>query len=176
MRANAPGGRFTSDFERNSILEGVNSDLRNSVGTKAEWWFFDLATTNIDPIYDVGDGFSTIGGGRKWDGPYPMPVVRSVITVGSANASELGFYVPDKLHITLNIEDLKNIYPTLESQIQLLGQQDKDRIVWQSKIYRPTTTQQRGIISELYTLLAIDLIEVMPEEMVNDPQFLQYAS
>jgi hypothetical protein len=176
MRANAPGGRFDSDFETNSILDGVNSDLRNPVGTKAEWWFYDVSTTNIDPIYDVGDGYGVSGGGRRWDGPYQMPVIRAVITEGQAKSSQLGFYKADELHLTLNIEDLRALYPSLESSIQYLGTQDKDRVIWKGEVYRPYLTQQRGIISERYTLLAIDLIQVMPEEMVNDPQFLQYAN
>ena len=176
MRAYGPGGRFDSDFETNSILSGMDADLKNPVGTQAQWYFFDLASTSIDPIYDTGDGVAVSGGGRRWTGPYNIPVVRAVIAQGKAKTSEFGFYKADELHITLNIEDLKSIYPTLESQIQNIGQQDKDRVVWKGQVYRPYLTQQRGIISERYTLLAIDLIQVMPEEMVNDPQFLSFAN
>jgi hypothetical protein len=176
MRGYTQEGRFDSNFESLTIRDGINTELRNPVGTTAQWWFFDSADTAIDPIYDVGDGVTTSGGGRKWYGPYKIPVVRAVIAAGSAKTSEAGFYKSDELHLTLNIDDLNNIDPTLESQIQSLGQQDKSRVVWKGEVYRPYLVQQRGIISEQYTLLAIDCIQVMPEEMVNDPQFASYAN
>ncbi len=176
MRPYGPGGRFDSDFETNSILSGVDADLKNPVGTKAQWYFFDMATTNIDPIYDTGDGIVVAGGGRRWIGPYPIPVVRAVIVQGKAKTSEFGFYKSDELHLTLNIEDLRALHPDLTSRIESIGTHDKDRVVWKGQVYRPYLTQQRGIISERYTLLAIDLLQVMPEEMVNDPQFLSFAN
>jgi len=176
MRGYTQSGRFRADFETNAIKDGIDTELRNPVGTTAEWWFFDLADTNIDPIYDVGDGVSVSGGGRKWYGPYNLPIVRAVIAQGSAKTSQAGFYKADELHLTINIDDLNNIDPNLESQIYNIGQQDKSRVVWKGQVYRPYLTQQRGIVAENYTLLAIDCIQVMPEELVNDPQFLQYAN
>lgn len=176
MRGYTQGGRFNSDFETNTIKDGIDTELRNPVGTTAQWWFFDLIHTNIDPIYDVGDGISVSGGGRKWYGPYNLPIVRAVIAQGSAKTSQAGFYKSDELHLTVNIDDLKAIDPTLETRIYEIGQQDKSRVVWKGQVYRPYLTQQRGIVAENYTLLAIDCIQVMPEELVNDPQFLQYAN
>ena len=176
MRGYTQGGRFDSDFETNDILAGVNSELRNPVGTHAQWWFFDAVNTTVDPVYDVGDNYSVSGGGRKWTGPFAIPVVRAVIAQGSAKTSQAGFYKADELHLTLNIDDLNAIDPGFESAIQNIGSQDKSRVVWKGQVYRPYLTQQRGIVTERYTLLAIDCIQVMPEEMVNDPQFAQYAN
>jgi hypothetical protein len=176
MRGYTQGGRFDSDFETNDILSGVNSEIKNPVGTKAQWWFFDSANTNIDPIYDVGDGITVSAGGRRWTGPYSISVVRAVIAQGNAKTSQSGFYKADELHLTLNIQDLTTIAPGFEDAIQSIGQQDKNRVVWKGQVYRPYLTQQRGIVAERYTLLAIDCIQVMPEEMQNDPQFLQYAN
>jgi len=176
MRGYTQSGRFDSDFETATIKDGIDTELRNPVGTTAEWWFFDLTDTAIDPIYDVGDSVSTANGGRVWYGPYTIPIVRAVIAQGSAKTSQAGFYKADELHLTINIDDLNNIDPTLESQIYDIGQQDKSRVVWKGQVYRPYLTQQRGIVAEQYTLLAIDCIQVMPEELQNDSQFLQYAN
>ena len=52
----------------------------------------------------------------------------------------------------------------------------RHRAVWKGEVWRPFQAQQVGVVAEGFTLLAIDLIQVMPEEMVNDPQFLTYAS
>jgi hypothetical protein len=176
MRGYSQTGRFSSDFETKGIKDGIDTELRNPVGTTAQWWFFDLTDTNVDPIYDVGDGITVSGGGRKWYGPYNLPIVRAVIAQGSAKTSPSGFYKADELHLTVNIDDLTAISPALQSQIYNIGQQDKSRVVWKGQVYRPYLTQQRGIVAENYTLLAIDCIQVMPEELVNDPQFLQYAN
>jgi len=172
MRAWTPGGRFTSDFEHNQISSGIDADLKAPVGSVAEWWTFDLASSTIDPIYDTGDDYAVTGAGKIWKGPFKIPVVRAVIQQGSTKTSQQGFYNSDMLHLTLNANDITVIDP-----IVMLNpdNQDRNRIVWQGQVYRPYSTQQRGIISEKYSLLVLDCIQVMPEEMVNDPQFLGYS-
>lgn len=176
MRGYTQSGRFDLNFETVAIKDGIDTELRNPVGTVAQWWFFDLADTKIDPIYDVGDSVISHNGGRTYFGPYTIPVVRAVISQGASKTSSVGFYKADELHLTLNIDDLNAIDPTLESQIYSIGQQDKSRVVWKGQVYRPYLTQQRGIVAENYTLLAINCIQVMPEELQNDPQFQQYAN
>jgi hypothetical protein len=54
--------------------------------------------------------------------------------------------------------------------------QNRGRIVWKNQVYRPYGVQERGIVAERFTLLVVECIQVMPEEMVNDPQFAQYAN
>lgn len=168
MRAYTPGGRFDTDFETNYILEGMNSDLQRPVGTTAQWYVYDPANTVIDDVYDVGD----IQGGRMWRGPYEIPVIRAVITQGRVDQNQRGYYSPDTLHLTLHAEDIEKVQPGVVANPDL---QNRGRIVWKNQVYRPIKVQERGILSERYTLLLVDLVQVMPEEMVNDPQFQQYA-
>ena len=40
-RACSPGGRFNTDFETQAISNAITMDLRNPVGTLAQWWLFD---------------------------------------------------------------------------------------------------------------------------------------
>lgn len=168
MRAYTPGGRFDSDFETNDLLVGVDTDLKNPVGTFADWWIWDPVTSQSDPIYDVG----STAVGRRWTGPYRLPVVRAVISQGQVRNSEVGYYNADTLHLTLNIEDVSRIAPNV---ITNPDYQNRGRIVWHSQVYRPVLVQQRGIISERFTLVVVDCIQVSPEEMVNDTQFQNYA-
>lgn len=169
MRAYTPGGRFDSDFETNEILVGVDTDLKNPVGTFAEWWVWDPIASQVDPIYDVG----SLAVGRRWTGPKRLPVVRAVITQGQVPNSELGYYNADTLHLTLNAEDVERIAPGV---ITNPDYQNRGRIVWKGQVYRPVVVQQRGIISERFTLIVVDCIQVSPEEMVNDTQFSAYAN
>lgn len=173
MRAYTPGGRFDADFETDDILVGIDTDLKNPVGTSADWYVWDPIATTVDPIYDVGEDVSGAIGGKRWTGPYTVPVVRAVINQGEAPTSAIGYYNADTLHLTFNIEDVQKVSPNVIGNPDF---QNRGRIVWKNQVYRPYGVQQRGIISERYTLLVVDCLQVMPEEMVNDPQFQSYAS
>jgi hypothetical protein len=173
MRAYTPGGRFDADFETDDLLVGVDTDLKNPVGTYALWYIYDPVNTVLDPIYDVGQDISGAVGGKRWTGPFTIPVVRAIWSQGDVKTSAVGYYNSDTLHLTLNAEDIEKISPGFFKipEIQLRG-----RIVWKNQVYRPFGVQQRGIIAERYTLVTVECIQVMPEEMVNDPQFWSYSS
>lgn len=172
-RACSPGGRFTSDFEHKSIFDGIDADLKNPVGTSALWYIYDEANTHVDPIYDVGDNIPEYGlTGRVWHGPYTLPIIKAVISQGSSKISQAGFYNADTLHLTINSRDIEAIAPGVMTNPD---DQNRSRVVWKNQVYRPFNVQQRGIISEGYTLLVVECQQVMPEEMVNDPQFLDFS-
>lgn len=172
-RACSPGGRFNTDFETQAINSAITMDLRNPVGTTATWYTFNSSLTSVDPIYDVGDSLPTYTGGKIWDGPYSLPIVRAIIKQGQAKTSQLGFYNSDMLHLTVNSVDIEKLVPNIMTNPDDLG---RHRTVWKGEVWRPYQAQQLGVVAEKFTLLAIDCIQVMPEEMVNDPQFLQYAN
>jgi hypothetical protein len=173
MRAYTPGGRFDADFETDEILFGIDTDLKNPVGTFAYWYIYDPVNTVLDNIYDVGRDSSNALGGKVWTGPYEVPVVRAVISQGNVNTSAVGYYNSDTLHLTFNIEDLQKISPNVIANPDF---QNRGRLVWKNQVYRPYSVQQRGIIADRFTLIVADCLQVMPEEMVNDPQFLAYAT
>lgn len=175
MRAYTPGGRFDSDFESDSISEGITGDLTNPAGTLAQWWKYDAVNSLKDPIYDV----EPIGVGRIWLGPLTLKIVRSSITEGTSTLNERGFYNADTLHLTVNIDDFYDVNPELFSDRGLIKSTidlaNKYRIVWKGQVYRPIKTQPAGMVAERHTLIVIDLTQVAPDELVNDTQFLSYA-
>lgn len=175
MRAYTPGGRFTTDFELNAIADGITADSTNPVGTIAEWWTYNSASSVKDPIYDV----EPVGSGRVWTGPAALKVIKAIINQGSSAVNERGFYNTDSLRLVLNIDDLRAASPTLfnsrgniKSTVDL---SNKNRVVWKNQVYRPIKTQQQGQIAERHTIISVDLIQLMPDELVNDAQFLAYA-
>lgn len=172
MRAHAPGGRFDADFETDKVLDGIDKDLKRPVGTTAKWFIWDPDTTVVDPIYDVGQDLSIATGGRRWRGPYDLPVVRAVIKQGGIKNSQRGYYGADSLHLTLNAADIDRIAPGVLGNPDL---QARGRILWKEQVYRPYFIQQAGIIAERYTLVIVECMQVMADEMVNDPQFLALA-
>jgi hypothetical protein len=172
MKAYNPGGRFDADFEQKDIFVGIDSDLKSPVGTHALWYIYDPTDTVLDPIYDTGY-VPSVHGGREWRGPFQIAVVRAVIKQGTSKVSEAGFYNADQLHLTLNANDINAIAPGVMDNPDY---QDRSRIIWKGEVWRPFDAQQVGIIGENFTLLSVDCQQVMPDEMVNDPQFQQYAS
>lgn len=186
MRAYIPGGRFDTEFEGNEILNAVSSDLTNPVGTIIQWYVFEpplvnsttgafitsTTVTDVDSVYDVGSYKADGTGGRKWRDPVNVPVIRAVLKQGQAQMNERGFYAPDVLHLTLDKENLLRLIPNV---LDFPDPLDRDRIVWKGQVYRPYLSQPQGIIVDRYLLLSFDCLQVMPEEMINDPQFLAYA-
>jgi hypothetical protein len=77
------------------------------------------------------------------------------------------------LHLTFNIEDVQKFAPNI---IFRPDTNNRDRVVWRGQVYRPYAIQERGIVADRFTILSVECIQLMPEEMVNDPQFSQYAS
>jgi len=169
MRGVNPGGRFDINFETDAILDGIESDMTKVTGTTVQWWVFDREATQIDPIYDVG----SIDGGRMWKGPFTLPVIKALVVQGAVNEDPRGFYNAESVHFLLDAEDTEKIYPDVFNNPEL---QDRSRLVWKNVVYRPHKVQPRAIIADRYTLLFVECLQVMPEEMVNDSQFAQYAS
>lgn len=172
-RACSPGGRFTTDFEAQAISNAINMDLQKPVGTTAQWWIFNSILTAVDPIYDVGNNLPLFTGGKKWNGPYSLPVVRAVIKQGQTKTSQQGFYNSDLLHLTINAADIEKLVPGAMLNPDSI---DRDRVVWKGQVWRPFQSQQTGVVAEGFVLLSIDLIQVMPEELQYDMDFLNYSS
>lgn len=175
MRAYTPGGRFDSDFELDSMGDGITTDLTNPAGTTAEWWKFDQVNSTKDPIYDV----EPLGIGRLWRGPFVIQIVRASISQGSTPLTDRGFYNADTLHLTLNVDDLRAVSPELFNDRGLVKATvditNRYRLVWKDQVYRPVKTQQSGQVANRHTIVTLDLIQLMPDELVNDAQFLEYA-
>lgn len=168
MRHYNPGGRFDADFEQDSLLEGVTADLQNPAGTKVEWWVYDPVATQVHPVYDVSSDL----GGRRWRGPYELPVIKAVIDQGEVPQNDRGFYNGDLLHLTINGEIIEKLVPGMLRNPDL---QARGRIVWMDEVFRPFSVQQAGIIKNRFSLVLVDCIQVMSDELINDPQFQKYA-
>jgi hypothetical protein len=169
-RPYTPSGRFDTDFETNEIHDAITKDLTNPVGTTVMWYVWDSAATHVDPIYDVG---ASDGVGRQWKTPVDVPTIRAVVKQSQTNLIEEGFYNADRLHLTIDKEILSSLIPGVLNDPDPLN---RDRIVWKNQVYRPLQNQLLGIISERFAIISFECQQIMPEELVNDPQFQAYAN
>jgi hypothetical protein len=168
-RPYTPGGRFSSEWETNEIHDAITKDLVNPVGSHVAWHVFDAAASVVDAIYDVG---ASSGTGRMWKTAVTVPTIRAVLRQGTTNLVQQGFYNADNLHLTIDKEVLASLIPGILDDPDPLN---RDRIVWKGQVYRPLMNQLRGIVLERFAILTFECQQVMPEEMVNDSQFQNYA-
>lgn len=182
MRGQRVEGRFSIDSERESIISGTNSELVFTVGQYIEWWFYDEKKTQLDDVYDVGSA----SGGRWYDGPHKIPVIHAALFQGVTIQNERGFYNADVLRVTLNMDILEennqvsgSVFPAIVGLAKLPDNPDhflRDRVVFRNEVFTIDQVMQKGIIKGKYTIITIDCIQVMPEEMDNDPQFQTFSS
>lgn len=172
MKASTPGGRFHTNFEVDSILKGIGEDLRRPVGMEVDWWRFDAENTEIDPIYDTGSsGAGSVG--RRWQDPFKFPVIVAQVFQGQTMQNDRGFYNTDVLRLTVSMEDVQKFIPTL---VPHPDDHMRDRVVYRGSVFRPSRMYLRGQVLTQYTILTIDLIQVVAEEMVNDDQFASFSA
>jgi hypothetical protein len=177
MRGTKVQGRFKIDFENKSMEEGIVDELRDPVGTEVDWWVWDPAAlaadynTWVDPIYSTSN--ETPGQGRRWNSPIKLPVIMGQQLRGTNVLNERGWYVTDTLRLVISVADVNRILPSLLTDP---NQQIKDRVVFQDEVFVPTRVLPRGRYSNFYSVVTIDCNQVNPEELVNDPQFQNYAN
>lgn len=177
MRGHNVQGRFSLDYETASIYEGIAEDLGGTVGTEVDWWRWqdyylnDNVATILDSTYDVSS--SITGEGRRWMLPFKLPVVMAQFVRGTNVMNQRGFYVTDTLRLIINAGDAKNLLPDLltNSNIHI-----KDRVTYKGEVFVPTRVLPRGSFNNNYAVITVDCNQLNPEELVNDPQFLKYAT
>ena len=177
MRGTKVQGRFKIDFENKSMEEGMVDDLRDPVGSEVDWWVWDAAAlaanynTWVDPIYDVSN--QTPGQGRRWKDPIKLPVIMAQLLRSTNIMNERGYYVVDTLRLVVSVADVNRLLPALLTDP---NQQIKDRVVFQDEVFVPTRVLPRGRYANFYSVVTIDLNQLNPEELVNDPQFQSHTS
>jgi len=176
MRGKRLQGRFSIDYEQKRMYESIKEDLQLPVGVDVDWfrWSDDYRDSNIttvvDDIYDVSS--NTPGEGRRWMLPFNMPCVSAQLVRGSNEMNERGFYIVDSLRITLNVGDVERLLPDI---LVNPDKHIKDRILYRGNVFTPTRVLPRGAFSYNWAVVSIDCNEVNADELVNDPQFMQYA-
>jgi hypothetical protein len=184
MRGEIREGRFDINYERGSIISGTSTEMVHTIGTEVQWWIFDPVATHVDPIYDVGSSDPATGG-RRWKGPLIVPTINAFISQGATVQNDRGFYNTDTLHLTINVDVVEDQLSLLGSSLATIPQLStveinpdeflRDRVVFRDEVFTPVRVFPKGIIKDHYTVLSIELNQVNPDELVNDPQFQNYA-
>jgi hypothetical protein len=169
------------DYEAKSMYEGIAEDLGGTVGQEVDWfqWSATYLADNfnlvVDDIYDVSNaGFTDgVGNGRRWALPFKLPVVMAQLIRSTNIMNERGYYVTDTLRLVLNVGDVQRLVPGMLSDP---SSHIKDRIIYRGEVFTPTRVLPRGAFGYRFAVVTIDCNQVNPEELVNDPQFTNFAS
>lgn len=162
---------FDVRYEYQSIEAGMKTFMEDeNVGQTVLWWIFDAADTEEDNVYDVGTDFAP--GGRRWYPPIPVICLNAIRTEGAKQFTD-GLYTSDIIHLILSANSAQKA--AMPDLIKNWPSHLRDRLLWQGTVYTPTRIELRGVLEESYTVIGIDLIQVNPEELVNDPDFARYA-
>jgi hypothetical protein len=177
MRGAKIQGRFDMDYESKSMYESIGEDLGGTVGVEVDWfrwqnYYLDENYTDVvDDIYDVSS--PTPGKGKRWMLPFKMPVVMAQFIRGTNIMNERGFYVSDTLRLVMNVGDVQRMMPSL---ITDSNNHIKDRVLYRGEVFVPTRVLPRGSFGYRWAVVTVDLNQLNPEELVNDPQFMGYAA
>jgi hypothetical protein len=163
-----PGEYFDARFEQESIDKGI-TDQQGEQGTTVPWFFFDPKDSHPDPIYGEG--------GRKWDGPYPMPVFSITRSTGGRNDQEgEGLYPVDSVVVWLGYGQAEKagLLPVVDETHEHL----KDRFVFDNEVWSPSSIVARNWLGQgaRRSMIVVTGTQVMPDEMDNDPDFLARAA
>jgi hypothetical protein len=168
--------RFGMEYEAASIYEGMAEELGGTVGVDVDWfrWSNEYLDNNftdiVDDIYDVSS--STSGQGRRWMLPFKMPVLMAQFVRGTNVMNERGYYVTDTLRLVMNVGDVQRLLPSLISDA---NNHIKDRVIYRGEVFVPTRVLPRGSFGYRWAVVTVDCNQLNPEELVNDPQFQNYA-
>jgi hypothetical protein len=166
-----PSNYFGVRFEQESIDAGLAAQ-QEETGTTLFWWFFNPHASRVDPVYDEG----SMASGLRWQGPYPIAAYSATRTEGAKQMTDEGFYTVDTITVWLSYRQAANhgLLPEADRTNQHL----KDRFVWDGKVWSPENIVSRNLLSGGGTraMIVVTAVEVKPEEMVNDVDFLRYSS
>jgi hypothetical protein len=166
-RHSDPRGRFGIHYERNSIYDGIQSELTRTVGQYVHWLVFDPAASEEDSIYSVA---SSRKFGRQWARAIPIPVFGAFIYQGSSVHNDRGFYNTDTLLVSCVADKLTDVIP------DVVTDPDKhisDRIAYRGRLFTPNTVSLLGLLQDQYTVISLECQQLNPEESVNDEQFTE---
>lgn len=160
-------GKFSETYEVNEIHASLYGHQHN-FGDFVDWYRFLAEESHMHDIYDEGEGV-----GRVYADPINIPVIHATHEEGMNDDLETGFYFNDILHISASFSQITRAGLSrmdVETQNFL-----KDRIVYDSRVFRVTEISVLGQIRRRDIVVGVQATQVKPDELVNDLQFAKWA-
>lgn len=169
-RADWHRGRFDVDYYE---TKDINASLRGyqsvQVYDEVQYYRFSHNKSEMNDLFDEGDGV-----GKIYRPPVTVPCLHVNHSEGPNEDTDTGFYFNDDLHVTASFDQLFRtglLFQDIRTNRYL-----KDRMVYDSRVFRVTNMQTLGQVRERDVIVAIQATLVKPDELVNDPQFAAFLT
>lgn len=160
-------GRFNRNLETTLIHRGLRGWQRQ-IGDSVVWWRFDYEESQINDIYDEGDGV-----GRVFYGPWTIPTIHCEhIEGGNGEPRDEGLYQVDQLNVIASYRQIQQCgltYMDLQT-----GNYQRDRLAYDNKLFTVQECLVLGQVVRRDIIVSITAIQIKNDELVDDPQFAQY--
>lgn len=167
-RLDYESGRFDADFETNDInraLRGYQTDF----GDVVQYWKFWHEQSDKHELWDEPSG-----SGLMFHEPVDIPVFHATHVEGGIERRSEGAYYNDDLYVTASFDVLRRLgYSDIDIQHYAF---QRDRVVYDWRVFRITRIQVTGQIRQRDLVLSFEGTQVKPDEMTNDPQFMEFAT
>lgn len=148
---------------------------QRAFGTIVQWYFFDSTNSVFDDVYDEGNAAPGIGG-RRWNGPHPMPVVSANRREGAKPSTDDGRYVVDTIDLRISYEQARRV--GMKPEISQNHEAHlNDRFIYDNRVFEIKDISVTGQFdpSGLDVMLRVLGTQIRPDELVNDLDFQKWA-
>ena len=149
-------------------IDAALSSYQREMGTEIEWWSFQReSAANAHPVY----GESYAGGSARWGPAERIPVLWAQVFEGPEENAD-GFYTSDRLRVAMSAEMARRFGLV---DLELDRAENKDRIVYKRTVFDVRSIRTLGHLGERDITVIVDAVKVDADELVNNPDFVQYA-
>lgn len=167
------GRYFTDLYERHRINRDIRQEQEDH-GMIVLWYFYAPQDTVPNDVYDEGDARL---GGRRWKmPPLRVPVLSADRVEGARQPTDFGFYTVDTIRIRVSFQQATDagLLPELSLNTDLHLQ---DRVVYDRRVFELEDLNVTGQFdsSGQDVMVLVSGTRVRPDELVNDPDFKEFA-
>ncbi|MGW0060362.1 hypothetical protein ACWDTT_10590 [Streptosporangium sandarakinum] len=156
-------GRFDTTYE-SVAMESALRDHQGVYGQSVDYFRFSHALSTIHDVYD-----EATEAGRVFYEPVALPVLSVTRTEGTPDQTSGGLYWTDRIHLTASFRQL------LGAGLSRLdiehGRYVRDRFVYDERVFRVSAIHVLGQVRARDVIVAIDAVQLKPEDLRGDEQF-----
>lgn len=141
---------------------------RKSYGDVLRYYRFDLANSEIDPVYD-----EAVGAGRQYFPPINVPCQHVTHVQGENEYGDTGMYHNDTLTAYVSFQAFTGVglsYADIETGTYL-----DDRVEYDRKIFRVVQLITQGQIQQRDIIILLRATQMKSDELVDDPVFAPWS-
>jgi hypothetical protein len=160
-------GRWSAEVETQRIADGLRG-YQPAFGDHVTYYRYDYERSQRHPVYD-----EAVSAGRIFSGPIDLPVLDVTHAMGEDELAEGGFYTVDAIQVNCSFRQIARTGLTHADLRN--GSYLRDRLAYDGKLFRVLEMRILGQLQRSDVSVEINATQLKHDEIVNDPQFAQYA-